>query len=168
MYAVFIETFTGLFERYGVFVLLLAFVLEGALVGKVIPTRVLFVGSALAVGSDAFGLTALIAAAVVGGTIGQIFLFGLVRRTDIDLQQLPGSVEKATGTRLSRWVDRWGLPAVAISNAMPVARGSLTVPLALSNEDALRFSSAALVGTSMYAIGLVAVATGLDVALGVL
>lgn len=168
MYAALLETSVGLIDRYGVFVLLFAFVLEGALVGKVIPTRVLFVGSALAVGSDAFGLTALVVSAVIGATIGQLLLFGLVRWADFDFGHLPESVQASPEGRLTRWFDRWGLPAVAVSNAMPVARGSLTVPVALSNEGVLRFSSAALVGTSMYAIGLVAVATGLDVALGVL
>lgn len=168
MYAAVVDAGLGLFAQYGAFVLLFAFVLEGALVGKLVPTRALFVGGVLAVGSDAVGVASLFLAAVVGATAGQLFIFVLVRRTDVDFADLPGPAPPGADDRLRRWFDRWGLSAVAVSNTLPLARGSLTVPAAMTGEQPLRFSSAALAGTCVYAMGLLAVAAGLDVALGLL
>ena len=151
----------GLVATYGLAVLLVVFVLEGALIGKVIPTRTLFVAAALAVGSDTFGLLSVAAVAVVGATLGQLLLFALVRRTDLSLDALPGTSEPAE-SRFDAWLDRWGMGAVVVSNTLPVARGSLTVPAAMADGNALRFSASSMAGTSVYAVGLVAVAAGID------
>lgn len=162
MYAALSETGAGLVAQYGLFFLLVVFVLEGALVGKLIPTRALFVAAVLAVGSD--GVVAVVAAAVVGATLGQVVLFGLVRYTATGPASLPGE----TGldeSRLGTWFDRWGLSAVAVSNTLPIARGSLTVPAAMSETTPVRFSASSLAGTAVYACGLLVVAAGLDVLL---
>lgn len=166
MYEAVVELGTGLVASYGLAVLLVVFVLEGALVGKVIPTRTLFVATALAVGSDLFGLVSVAAVAVVGATLGQLVLFALVRRTDVSIESLPGTDERLEAGRFAGWLDRWGMVAVALSNTLPVARGSLTVPAAMADRNALRFSASSMVGSSIYAIGLVAVAAGLDALIG--
>lgn len=162
-----VEFGLGLVATYGLAVLLVVFVLEGALIGKVIPTRTLFVAAALAVGSDTFGLVSVAAVAVAGATLGQLLLFGLVRRTELSLDSLPGASEPAEG-RFGAWLDRWGMGAVALSNTLPVARGSLTVPAAMADGTALRFSASSMVGSSMYAVGLVAVAAGIDSVIAVI
>lgn len=158
----------GLFVQYGLVVLLVAFALEGALVGKLIPTRALFVAVALAVGSDAVSLLSVAAVAVLGATLGQVVLFGLVRYADVSTEALPGAVDPDTDSRLAAWFDRWGLTAVAVTNLLPVTRGSLTVPAAMTDEDPLRFSASSMVGSSLYAVGLLAVAAGVDAAIGLL
>ena len=168
MYAAAAEVGVELVASYGLFVLLVVFVLEGALVGKLIPTRTLFVATVLAVGSDAFGLLSVAAVAVVGATFGQLLLFALVRRTELPVESLPGPADSSDGGRLFDWFDRWGMFAVALSNALPLARGSLTVPVALSDENALRFSASSLVGSSVYAAGLVGIAAGVDAAIAFL
>ena len=160
-----VEFGLGLVATYGLAVLLVVFVLEGALIGKVIPTRTLFVAAALAVGSDTFGLVSVAAVAVVGATLGQLLLFGLVRRTDLSIESLPGASEPVE-SRFEAWLDRWGMGAVAVSNTLPVARGSLTVPAAMADGNALRFSASSMAGSSMYAVGLVAVAAGIDSVIG--
>lgn len=165
MYGALTETGAGLFVQYGLLLLLLVFVLEGALVGKLIPTRALFVAAVLAVGSD--GVVAVVAAAVVGATLGQLVLFGLVRYTSVGSESLPGA-DGPEGSRLGEWFDRWGLSAVAVSNTLPVARGSLTVPAALSETTPVRFSASSLAGTAVYAGGLLVVATGLEAILALL
>lgn len=162
MYEPVVETAVELVSTYGVVVLLIAFALEGALVGKLIPTRALFVGAVLLLGTDAIGIASVILATVVGATVGQLLVFALVRRTNLSAEDLPGPVDPTSGSRLQRWFDRWGLPAVALSNTMPLTRGSLIVPAAMNDADALHFSSAAFVGTSVYAGGLVAIAAGLE------
>ena len=162
MYETVVDSGISLVAQYGLVVLLIAFVLEGALVGKLIPTRALFVAAALVVGSDAVGLAAVAAVAVVGATLGQAVLFVAVRRTDCSVESLPGPTDAAGGAVVG-WFDRWGLPAVAVSNALPVARGSLTVPVAMTDESVLRFCGSSVLGSSVYAGGLVAVAAGIDV-----
>ena len=164
MYSAVLEAGVGLVARYGLFVLLVAFVFEGALVGKLIPTRALFVATALAVGSDTFGLLSVAAVAVVGATLGQLLLFALVRRTGLSIDSLLGASDP-TESRFGAWLDRWGMGAVAVSNTLPVARGSLTVPAAMADANVLRFSASSMAGTSMYAVGLVAVAAGIDTAI---
>lgn len=166
MYGVAIETGAAALAQYGLVVLLVVFALEGALVGKLIPTRVLFVAAVLAVGTDAVGVASVFAAAVVGATVGQVALFTVVRYADLTPARLRVGGDPATAGRLDGWFDRWGLSAVAVSNALPLARGSLTVPAAMTDERALRFSASSLVGTSVYACGLLAVASGLDLAVG--
>ena len=160
-----VEFGLGLVATYGLAVLLVVFVLEGALIGKVIPTRTLFVAAALAVGRDTFGLVSVAAVAVVGATLGQLLLFALVRRTDLSIESLPGASEPVE-SRFEAWLDRWGMGAVAVSNTLPVARGSLTVPAAMADGNALRFSASSMAGSSMYAVGLVAVAAGIDSVIG--
>lgn len=138
-YAAALETGAGLVAQYGLFVLLVVFALEGALVGKVIPTRALFVAAVLAVGADSVGAATVVATAVVGATLGQLLLFGAVRYAGVAPRGLPGS--DSGGGRLADWFDRWGLSAVALSNALPLARGSLTVPAAMAEETPVRFSA---------------------------
>ncbi len=166
MYGAAVDAAVGLLAQYGLFVLLVAFTLEGALVGKIIPTRALFVAAVLALGTDAVGMASIALVAVVGATLGQLALFVLVRRTDLALESLPGTPKAEGEGRIDRWFDRWGVSAVALSNAMPVARGSLTVPAAMTETDPIRFSASSLAGSSVYAIGLVAVASGLDALVG--
>ncbi|WP_181691174.1 DedA family protein [Natronomonas sp. LN261] len=166
MHTAAVDAGVGLVATYGIAVLLVVFVLEGALVGKLIPTRTLFVATALAVGSDAFGIASAAVVAVAGATLGQFTLFVLVRRTGLSPESLPGPSAPDDGGRLLRWLDRWGMAAVAMSNTLPVARGSLTVPAAMAGGDVVRFSASSMVGSSVYATGLVAVAIGVDAAVG--
>lgn len=159
MHGALAETRAGLVVQYGLPLLLAVFVLEGALVGKLIPTRALFVAAVLAVGSD--GVVAVVSAAVVGATLGQLALFGLVRYTSAGPGAFPGA-DGLEGSRLAGWFDRWGPSAVAVSNRLPVARGSLTAPAALSGTTPPRFSASSLAGTAVHACGLLVAATGLE------
>jgi membrane-associated protein len=161
MYTGAIEAVVGLLAQYGLLALLVVFALEGALVGKFIPSRTLFIAAVLAVGTDAVGVLSVFAAAVVGATAGQVVLFAFVRHTGATPEALPGAFTAEDG-RVSEWFDRWGLPAVVLSNAVPVVRGALTVPVAMTEENTLRFSAFSMAGTSVYAASLLAVAVGVD------
>lgn len=168
MYETAVASAMELVATYGLAALLVVFVLEGALIGKLIPTRTLFVATVLAVGSDMFGLASVALVAVAGATLGQLVLFTLVRRTEVPIDSLPGLSESADESRLDRWLDRWGLTAIALSNSLPIARGSLTVPAAMTDENVVRFSAFSIAGSSVYAGGLVAVAVGVDAAIALL
>lgn len=164
MYTAIIDAGAALIVQYGLFALLVIFALEGALVGKLIPTRTLFVAAVLAIGTDAVGMLSVAAVAVAGATAGQVILFVLVRHTDVSVERFAGDdVEEPS--RVARWFDRWGLSAVALSNTLPVARGTLTVPAAMTDENAVRFSASSMVGSSVYACGLLAVGGGIELLL---
>ena len=158
-----VDVVLSLVGTYGAIVLLGVFILEGALVGKLIPTRTLFVAAVLAVGFEAVAFVPMLAAAIVGATLGQILLFVSVRRFGVDpteLDVVPGDGDRIEGA--DQWLDRWGLPAVAVSNALPGTRGWLAVPTAGSSVPATRFAAASLAGSTAYAGALVIVAFGLD------
>jgi membrane protein DedA with SNARE-associated domain len=156
----------ALVESYGAVAVFAVFALEGALVGKVLPARTLFVTAVVAVGVEAVAVLPVVAAAVIGATVGQSVVFVAVRRFDADPASLPlvplgdGALDGA-----GRWFDRWGLPAVAASNAVPGTRGWIAVPTAnASSVSASRFAAASLLGSAAYVGALLAV--GVAVALG--
>lgn len=150
-------------RRYGLVVLLFVFVLEGALVGKLIPTRGLFVAVVLAVGSGLFDYASIVAAAVIGATVGQSLLFLAIRYRGVDPtadDRFP--LDDQIVERAERWFDRWGPVAVAAANVLPVVRGWMTVPTAMSRVPGYKFSAYSLVGSAAYSAGLVAIAIGID------
>lgn len=160
------ELARSLVDSYGIAVLFVAFVLEGALVGKVIPTRALVVGVVLAAGAGPLEYAAVFGAAVVGATVGQATLFLLVRRCDVDPvahSRIP--VEDGHLNRADRWFDRWGPATIAASNAVPLVRGSMTVPTALTQTRGSTFAVYSFAGSTIYAGLLVGIAGGLDSAL---
>jgi membrane protein DedA with SNARE-associated domain len=160
-------TALALVDSYGAVAVFVVFALEGALVGKVLPARTLFVAAVVAVGVEALAVLPVFAAAVIGATAGQAVVFAAVRRFDVDPTSLPlVPVGEARLDGAGRWFDRWGLPAVAASNAVPGTRGWLAVPTAnASSVSAPRFAAASLVGSAAYVGALLAV--GIAVALGI-
>jgi membrane-associated protein len=160
-------TALALVDSYGAVAVFAVFALEGALVGKVLPARTLFVAAVVAVGVEAVAVLPVFAAAVIGATVGQSVVFAAVRRFDVDPTSFPiVPVGEARLAGAGRWFDRWGLPAVAASNAVPGTRGWLAVPTAnASSVSASRFAAASLVGSAAYVGALLAV--GVAVALGV-
>jgi len=157
-------TALALVDSYGALAVFAVFALEGALVGKALPARTLFVASVVAV--EAVAVLPVFAAAVVGATVGQSVVFVALRRFDVDpasLAVVPVGEERLDGA--GRWFDRWGLRAVAASNAVPGTRGWLAVPTANAlSVSAPRFAAASLVGSAAYVGALLAV--GVAVALG--
>lgn len=166
------DVLLSLAVAYGPAILFGVFVLEGALIGKVIPTRTLFVAVALAVGTSTLSLVSVALAAVAGATIGQCLLFVAVRRTDYSVDAFDtidgvASGRPSTG-RAEAWFDRWGVSAVALSNSLPFVRGSLTIPTAFTSVSPSQFSVYSLAGTVIYVGGLTALATGANEAVSIL
>lgn len=173
MFDEFVATLLLLADRYGVVVLFVAFALEGAVIGKLIPTRTLFVGLVIAAGLTLHTAISIVAVAVAGATVGQLLLFLAVRRLAFDpVANARVPVTDAHVSRADGWLDRWGPVSVAISNALPLVRGTMTVPSALTRISGRRFATYSVVGTSVYTLLLVAIAGGIggllsaDVAVG--
>jgi len=161
-----VETALALVGTYGAVGVFVVFALEGALVGKVLPARTLFVAAVVAAGVEALALLPVFVAAVAGATVGQWAVFVAVRRFDADPTEygiVPVGADRLDGA--TRWLDRWGLPAVAASNAVPGTRGWLALPSAsASSVSASRFAAASLIGSVAYTGALLGV--GLAIALG--
>jgi len=153
-------------DRYGAMVLLILFVFEGALVGKLLPTRGLLIAVVVAAGTSFVTYASVFFAAVAGATIGQLLLFLAVRRLGFDPSThnwIP--VEESHLERAECWFDRWGSVAVAGSNTLPVVRGSMTVPTAMGRVSFSRFATYSVAGSCLYVGGLLALAVGVDGAL---
>ncbi len=151
----------ALADRYGGVVLFVAFVLEGAVVGKVIPTRGLLVALVLATGLSLWSAATIAFAAVAGATVGQLVLFVLVRRAALDPAASPRvPITDTDVARATDWLDRWGPLSVAASNTLPVVRGTMTVPSAMGQVSVHRFSLYSIVGTTLY-VGVLVGAAGL-------
>ncbi len=152
----------SLIDSYGVIVLFGVFVLEGALIGKLIPTRTLFVAVVLAAGTNLLDFAPVLVAAVLGATMGQLLLFILVRRLEVnpvEIDHIP--IEEPHVDRAERWFDRYGPSAIAFSNVVPVARGSMTVPTAMTQVSGYKFSMYSFLGSTVYAGVLVVIASGI-------
>ncbi len=148
-------------DRYGLAVLLAVFVLEGALIGKIIPTRALLIAIVLAAGTGLLNYATVLVAAVLGATIGQSLLFLLVRHWDIDLAANPRvPIQDRHVDRADHWLERWGPAAIVFSNTLPVARGSMIVPTAMGDVPGYKFSAYSLVGSVVYTGALIALASG--------
>ncbi len=157
------ELATGFIESYGLLALFVVFVLEGALVGKVIPTRALLIATVVVL-EDPLAYLAVGVVAVVGATIGQCVVFSLVRSRG-SMDALDHRYVRLDERRLARsreWFDRWGLSALAVTNTLPIVRGYLVVVVALSRTPAYRFPLFSVAGTLVYVCALVAIGAGID------
>ncbi|WP_331235559.1 DedA family protein [Natronorarus salvus] len=157
------ELATGFIESYGLLALFVVFVLEGALVGKLIPTRTLLIATVVVLEEPLAYLSVLLVA-VVGATIGQCAVFLVVRsRGSMDvLDHRYVSLDDRWLSRSREWFDRWGLPALLVTNTLPVVRGYLVVVVALSRTPAYRFPVFSVAGTLIYVSALVAIGAGVD------
>ncbi|MCL9816111.1 DedA family protein [Natronocalculus amylovorans] len=157
----------GFVETYGLIALFAIFALEGALVGKVIPTRTLFITAVILLGGSLVGYLSLFVTAVIGATIGQCILFILIRSPYIDENRLfrrlrlkDEWVEKTNG-----WFEEWGLPALLVTNTLPGVRGYLIIPVALSRTPTYKFPVFSIAGTVLYIGALVAIGSGAETAI---
>lgn len=152
------EILVSLAGTYGLGVLFVVFVLEGTMIGKVVPTRALFVMVVLAIGTTWAGLLMAAAIAVIGATIGQLLLFGAIKYANWS----PSWAARSE----SDLMDRWGVVAVGVTNAVPIIRGTLTVPSAMTGASAAKFSVSSFVGSAVYVGLLSIVATSFGSAIG--
>ncbi|WP_225335737.1 DedA family protein [Halomicrobium urmianum] len=143
-----------LIDRYGLFALLAIFVLEGAMLLYFAPSEALVPISigVLATtdgGYDVGVVAAILTVAVVGATAGQTALFVLAKRGGREwlLDKPWFRVDESSLARFEGWFDRWGRPAVPISNALLFTRGMLTVPAGIADMDVREFALLSALGT---------------------
>ena len=146
-----------LIQRYGVAALLVIFALEGAMLLYFAPSEIL-VPAAISIlattdgGYDWGAIVAIFAVAVVGATAGQTTLFLLAKRGGREwlLQKPWFRVSEDKLDRFDGWFDRWGRPAVPVSNALLFTRGMLTVPAGVAEMDTREFALLSAAGTLVF------------------
>ncbi|MFB6185141.1 MAG: DedA family protein [Haloarculaceae archaeon] len=158
LYVVGDEAFArSLIQRYGIYALLGIFVLEGAMLLYFAPSEALvpFALATLAktpAGYDWGAVVAIFAVAVGGATAGQTALFLLAQRGGREwlLQKPWFRIDESRLDRFDRWFERWGRPAVPVSNALLFTRGMLTVPAGVAEMDVREFAVLSALGTFVF------------------
>jgi len=150
-----------LIDDYGLYALFFVFVLEGAMLLYFAPSEALVpvaIGALARTGSgyDWVVVGLVLVVAVVGATAGQTALFVLAERGGREwlLEKPWFRVGESRLDRFDRWFERWGRPAVPVSNALLFSRGMLTVPAGVSRMDAREFAVLSAVGTLVFEVWL--------------
>jgi membrane protein DedA with SNARE-associated domain len=146
-----------LIQEYGLLALVFIFVLEGAMLLYFAPSEAL-VPAAIGLlattdgGYDPPVVAAIMLVAVVGATVGQTALFLLARRGGREwlLEKPWFRIEESKLDRFDGWFERWGRPAIPISNALLFTRGMLTVPAGVAEVDVREFAALSALGTLVF------------------
>ncbi|MFB6299585.1 MAG: DedA family protein [Halobacteriales archaeon] len=146
-----------LIDQYGLLALAFIFVLEGAMLLYFAPSEAL-VPAAIAILAKAptgfnWGMIALIMiVAVTGATLGQTILFLLAQRAGREwlLEKPWFRISESQLNRFDRWFQRWGRPAVPVSNALLFTRGMLTVPAGVAEMNVREFVVLSAIGTFVF------------------
>lgn len=147
----------GLIRDYGLLALVFVFVLEGAMLLYFAPSEAL-VPAAIGLlattdgGYDPPAVAAIMVVAVVGATAGQTALFLLARRAGREwlLEKPWFRIGESKLDRFDSWFERWGRPAVPVSNALLFTRGMLTVPAGVAELDVREFAALSALGTLVF------------------
>lgn len=160
----------SLLERYGLPALFAVFVIEGAMLLYFAPSESLVPAAVLFLAESPGDITAILAVAVVGATLGQTALFVAAKRGGRELirKRRWVTVSEAKLDRFESWFDRWGPVAVPVSNTLLFTRGMVTVPAALAEMDTRWFVVLSALGTLSFE-GILAAVTvfGTDALAGV-
>jgi membrane protein DedA with SNARE-associated domain len=145
-------------------VLLLVFVLEGAMLMYFMPSELMVPASLVLLGRDEIFF--ILGVAVVGATIGQYALFKVAERGGREylLQKRWFKVSESKLDRFDGWFDRWGPVVIPVSNSLLFTRGMLTVPAGFAEMDDRKFLALSALGT----LSFEAILAGLYVYFGTL
>lgn len=139
-----------LLEEYGLAVLFLLFVLEGAMLLFIAPSESLIpFAIAIPLASTPAEIALLISVAVVGATAGQYALFTAAKRggREYVLGHRWFPIDESRLATAERWFERRGPVVVLVSNSLPFVRGLFTVPAGFAEMDDRRFLLVSALGT---------------------
>ncbi len=149
-------------RAFGLPVLFGVFILKGALVGKVFPTCVFLPGYVVGGGLTGREAALVVVVVTIAHILGQLALYlGISRYGWSVLEELPYvelERESAQYRRLDRWFERYGGTAIFVTNVVPVSRGVIAVPAALSSYSTCRYTLHMSTATLLYHAVYVAVA----------
>lgn len=130
------------------------FVLKGALVGKVFPTSVFLPGYVVGGGLTTREAAFVVVLVTIAHVAGQLALYLGIRRYGwavlAGLPYVEIDQESAQYRRLDGWIERYGGVAIFATNVVPVSRGVIAVPAALSSYSTCRYVLYVSTATLLY------------------
>ena len=129
----------------------MVFLLEGLVIGKMLPTRIMLVVLVVFYSFQIQYVFATFFVVLMMSTLGQYILF----------RELYGAEEKIEESRWIRISDRklelaedkfakYDEPFIAIANFLPVVRGLMTIPAAIEQMDSRKFALYSFLGSFIY------------------
>lgn len=147
-----LDILSYLITVYGLPALFVIFFIEGILLGKVIPPIVLIPSALLVFGEGMIIYGILLFICALGSTAGQYSLYHLIDKHGIgfvhETKFIPLSEDRVEQSM--EWFDKWGNLSVTVGNSLPLVRGVMTIPAALSPNGRRTFPLYAFVGNTMY------------------
>ena len=137
---------------YGVLVVAVICVLEGLLVGKLLPAEIIIPSAVVLRGGGLQDVLLILLVAVVASTTGQYILYRVARNRGRKAIE-DNSWVRVSETQLDRgerYFDQWGVRAVAGGNILPFIRGLPTVPAAVADLPPRQFLTASAAGSTLY------------------
>ncbi|WP_394740358.1 DedA family protein [Natronococcus roseus] len=149
-----VDVLQAAIRAFGLPVLFGVFVLKGALVGKVFPTSVFLPGYVVGGGFTGREAALVVVVVTIAHVLGQLALYLAVSRYGWSvLEELPYvelDPQSVRYRRLDRWFERHGGIAIFTTNVVPVSRGIIAVPAALSSYPAGRYAFHMSIATVLY------------------
>lgn len=142
----------------------LVFTLEGAIIGKVIPTTAVFPAMVVWFGSDPFTIILLVHLAATAATVGQYLIFITSRESDS-----PGAsydfinkyvYESKAYSYAMKYFKKVTPNTVLITNALPAVRGMMIIPLSTTDHSDRKMLGAAYIGNALHFGGATLVFVG--------
>lgn len=141
-------------KEVGLPVLVVIFLLKGALIGKIFPTSVFLPGYVLAVGATASEAAFVVVLVTAAHIVGQFVIYGGSRRYGHSfLSWLPFvdlTPESPALVRVEQWFDRYGGIAVFVTNVVPWSRGLIAIPAGVGQYPFGRYTLHVTTATIIY------------------
>lgn len=138
------------------------FFMEGALIGKMLPTDFLLPAAVVLYATQTQHYLLLLTITATSSTAGQYWLFR--RFKGETLEDLYNSklikLSNENVDKLFKALERRGLKAVLFSNIIPGVRGLITVPAAIEGYEDHHFVTASATGTVIFQSILIGIGAG--------
>lgn len=138
------------------------FVLKGALIGKPLPTSIFLPGYILAIGASCVEMAGIVLVSSSGYVTGQLLVYSMARRGGRSaIESSPRvSISAERLDRVEALFERYGGPAVFVTNFVPYLRGLIFVPAGIAKYPIAPLVAFAFSSTIIYHAVLVAVTVG--------
>jgi len=156
--------FVDLVIAFGLPMLVVLFILDGALIGKFIPTDLVLPGAMVIFATASQDYLLILLLCATSSTFGQALLFYLVRREGDSAVREINWLKRIPDEKLEtieKRFDEKGGYAIIVSNLIPGIRGFMTIPAALDRMNFKTFVMCSFAGTFLFQLVIVSIAAGL-------
>ncbi len=156
-------TLSSLVLGIGIPFLITIFLLEGMLIGKIIPTDLIIPIALLGLGNSFPDYAFILLITASSSTLGQIILFKMLSKKG--LEEVKNSkyikIKNKHIDKADNYFEKYGEFSITISNCIPGVRGFLTIPAAIHGISIKKFASLSFTGTLILHIAIGSITLGL-------